>query len=115
MSREFAVKILEEKNEVAIKCNGRSMIPLIHPKETIHLKKVLISQLRVGDAVFVRIKRALQVHILSAIDNDRMQISNRKGFINGWVGKNSIYGLAVRIEDRVLVSNEELERRLDNE
>ena len=112
MSRKFAIKILEEKGEATIKCNGRSMVPMIYPQEPIHLKKVEQCQLRVGDAVFVKIKSALQAHKISAIDRNRFQISNNKGFINGWVGFNSIYGLAIKVADRVLVSDEELEKRL---
>lgn len=110
--REYAIKILEEKGECVIRCNGKSMLPIIAPNESIHLKKVSHQQLRVGDAVFVRIKSNLQVHLISAIDKDRFQISNNHNFVNGWVGANSIYGLATQIEDRVLVSDEELIKRL---
>jgi hypothetical protein len=110
--REYAVKILQEKGECVIRCNGNSMRPIIAPQEAIHLKKVLHQQLRVGDAVFVRIKGNLQVHLITAIDKDRYMISNNHGHQNGWVGANCIYGLATQIEDRVLVSDEELSKRL---
>lgn len=109
--RSIAVKILAEKGEVTIHCNGNSMRPIIAPKEAIHLKKVLPSQLRVGDAVFCRINRGLTVHKITAIDKERFQISNNHGHVNGWIGEKAIYGLAVRIEDRILVSDEELAKR----
>jgi hypothetical protein len=109
--RKFAIKVLEEKNEVILQCNGGSMAPLINPRESIFIRRVLPEQLRVGDACFCRIKGALQVHLISAIDKDRYQISNNKKFVNGWIGANSIYGLAVKVEDRILVSDEELEKR----
>ena len=112
MCRKFAIKVLEEKGEATIKCNGRSMVPMIYPQEPIHLKKVEECQLRIGDAVFVRIKGNLQVHCIGAIDRNRYRIENIRKFINGWVGFNSIYGLAVKVADRVLVSDEELEKRL---
>lgn len=110
-NRKFAIKALEEKGEVIIRCNGNSMRPIIAPKEAIHLRKVDPSQIRVGDAVFCRINGNLQVHLCSAIDKERFQISNNKGWVNGWIRANSIFGLAVQIEDRVLVSPEELEKR----
>jgi hypothetical protein len=110
--RQFAIGVLEDKGEVVIRCNGRSMMPIIAPKEAIHLRKVLSTQLRVGDAVFCRINGALQVHKLTAIDGDRYQISNNRGHVNGWIGANCIFGLARQIEDRVLVSDNELSRRL---
>jgi hypothetical protein len=110
-SRKFAIKVLEEKGEVVIKCNGNSMLPIIAPKEAIHLKKINPSQIRVGDAVFVHINKNLQVHKVGAIDKNRFRIENNKGHINGWVNANAIFGLAVQIEDRILISNEELEKR----
>ena len=115
-NRKFAINVLEEKGNITIRCNGNSMQPLIKSKEAIHLKKVLPEQLRVGDAVFCRINKNLQVHKITAIDKERYQISNNKGFINGWVGSKSIFGLAVQIEDRVLVSERDLEQRfIENE
>jgi len=110
-NRLIAIKILEEKSEVTIKCNGGSMKPLIFPKEAIHLRRVNHSLIRVGDAVFCRINGNLQVHKVTAIDKGRYQISNNKNFVNGWVGANCIYGLCVKVEDRVLVSDAELQKR----
>ncbi len=88
------------------------MRPIIAPQEAIHLRKVDPSQLRVGDAVFVRINGNLQVHKITAIDNGRYEIGNNHGHINGKVGAQAIFGLAVQIEDRILVSEKELEERL---
>lgn len=109
--RKIAIKVLEEKGEVTIRCNGNSMRPIIAPKEAIHLRKVDPSKIRVNDAVFCRINGNLQVHKVSAIDKDRFQISNNHGHVNGWINNKCIYGLAIRIEDRVLVSDEELGKR----
>jgi len=109
--RDFAVKALAEKGETTISCNGNSMRPIIAPKEKIHLRKVLPSQLRVGDAVFCRVNGGLTVHEIGAVDGDRFKIQNHAGHCNGWVGAKCIFGLAIRIEDRVLVSDEELETR----
>lgn len=110
-NRQQAIKVLEEKGAVIIRCNGGSMKPIIYPKEAIHLVKVDPSLLRVGDAVFVRIRGSLQVHKLSAIDKNHYQISNAKNFVNGWVGANCIYGLCVQVEDRVIVSEDEMNKR----
>jgi hypothetical protein len=35
---------------------------------------------------------------VKAIDGSRFQIGNNRGFINGWIGPNSIYGKCTRIE-----------------
>jgi hypothetical protein len=114
-NRKFAIKVLEETGKVIISCNGHSMEPLIYPKENISLLKVDHSLLRVNDACLVKIKGALQCHLISAIDepNNRFQISNNKKFINGWVSPQAIYGLAVQVADRILVSEKELTRRAE--
>jgi phage repressor protein C with HTH and peptisase S24 domain len=111
--RRFAIKVLEEKGAVVLRCNGNSMRPLIAPKEAIYIRKVAANQLRIGDAVFCRVNGGLQVHKITAIDkaNERWQIGNNHGHINGWVSTNAIFGLAVMVEDRILVSNEELAKR----
>lgn len=112
-NRTFAIKVLEDAGEIIIRCNGNSMRPIIAPKEAIHLKRVIPAQIREGDAVFCRINGNLQVHLVSAIDKERFQISNNKGHVNGWIRASSIFGLAVQIEDRVLVSPEDLAKRLE--
>ena len=111
MSRKIAVGVLEKAGNVILRCNGNSMRPLMAPGDALYIKKVDMSKLRVGDAVFCKVCANLQVHKVSAIDKERWQISNNKGFINGWVGASSIYGLCVQVEDRIIVSEEDLAKR----
>jgi hypothetical protein len=110
-NRQEAINVLHEKGSVVISCNGGSMKPLIHPKEAIHLIKVDPVLLRVGDAVFVRVSGGLQVHKIDAIDKDRYKITNWSGWGNSWVPSKNIYGLCVQVEDRVVVSADEMEKR----
>lgn len=114
MSRKFAIKILEEKGEITITGKGNSMQPLIESGSSISLKKVLPSQLRVGDAVLCKVSKSIFVHLITAIDKDknRFQISNNKGHINGTIGTNNIYGLCVKVNDKVWITDEELIERL---
>ena len=110
-NRTLAIQTLAEFGSVVITCNGNSMRPLIAPKEAIHLRKVDLSLLRVGDAVFCRINGNLQVHLISAVDKDRFQISNNHGHVNGWINHYNIFGLCVKVEDRVMVSDDDLTKR----
>jgi hypothetical protein len=36
--------------------------------------------------------------LIKAIDGVRFQIGNNRGGINGWVGKNAIFGMAIKVE-----------------
>lgn len=112
-SRKLAIDILEKTGSAVLVCNGNSMRPLMKPKDTLFIKKVDCSLLRVGDAVFCRINGNLQVHKISAIDEnqERWQISNARSFVNGWVKSSAIYGLCVKVEDKIVVSDEDLLKR----
>jgi hypothetical protein len=52
-----------------------------------------------GDIVLCKVNGAEYLHLIKAIQGARFQIGNNRGRINGWVGKNSIYGKCVKIED----------------
>jgi len=115
MSRKIAINVLNNTGEVVLNCNGNSMRPIMSPGESLFIKKVPLSKLRKGDAVFCKVNGGLQVHKINAIDDsrehERFQISNNFGKINSWIGFNNIFGLCVKVEDRVLVSDDELSKR----
>jgi hypothetical protein len=54
--------------------------------------------LRASDIVLVRVKSNDYLHLIKAVDGERFQIGNNRGGINGWVGKNGIFGKAVKVE-----------------
>ena len=37
-------------------------------------------------------------HLCTAVQGDRYQISNNHNHVNGWTGRNSIYGKVIKIE-----------------
>ncbi len=113
MSRQIAIKILEEKGTVILSCNGNSMQPIMKPGDSLYIKKVNPSVLRKNDVVFCKIKGSLQVHKISAVieDEQRFQISNNSGYVNGIIGANNIYGICVQVNDKNLISNFDLQQR----
>jgi hypothetical protein len=54
--------------------------------------------LQVGDIVLCKVKGREFLHLIKAIQGERYQIGNNRGFINGWIGRNGIYGKCVRVE-----------------
>lgn len=94
MNRFFAEKLLKGET---VQCapRGNSMLPRIKSGQLITLSPDL-SDLHKDDVVFCKVKGRYFVHLLSAIQGDRYQISNNKGHVNGWIGKNSIYGKMVK-------------------
>jgi hypothetical protein len=56
------------------------------------------NELQVGDIVLCKVKGREFLHLIKAIQGERYQIGNNRGFINGWIGRNGIFGKCVRVE-----------------
>lgn len=112
MRKNYILETLLEKGEVTWKPHGNSMTPKIHSGDEVVVKKVDVKALRVGDAVYAKVKGNYYLHLLSAIDETqgRYQISNNHGHVNGWASE--VYGLCVKVAGKVIVSDEEIQRRL---
>lgn len=54
--------------------------------------------LAVGDVVLCRVHGAEYLHFVKAIADERFQIGNAHGRINGWVSGAAIYGRLTRVE-----------------
>jgi hypothetical protein len=57
-----------------------------------------LSILKVGDIVLCKVNGNEYLHLVKAIQDQRFQIGNNRGFINGWVGWNAIYGRCIKVE-----------------
>lgn len=113
MAREnFVLKTLLEKGEVTWKPRGNSMTPKIESGDQVVIKKLSPKLLKVGDAVYAKVKGSYYLHLLTAIDKDRYQISNNHGHVNGWANADSVFGLCTQVKDKVIVSEEEIQKRI---
>jgi hypothetical protein len=54
--------------------------------------------LAVGDIVLCKVRGNQYLHLVSAIRGHRYQISNNRGYVNGWIGAHAIFGKCVRVE-----------------
>lgn len=97
MNKHFADKLISGEI-VQCRPRGNSMKPRIHSGQLITISPD-ITELEKGDVVFCNVKGRYFVHLLSAIQGGRYQISNNHGHVNGWVGKNGIFGKVIKIED----------------
>lgn len=112
--KNYVLDTLLEKGSVVFAPRGNSMVPRIHSGDEVEVKLVHPSVLRVGDIVYVKVKRNYYLHLLAAIDEARAcyKISNNSGFVNGWVSPSNVFGVCVKIKDKVVLTAEDLERRL---
>jgi hypothetical protein len=74
------------------------MAPRIPEGEPVTVVPVLASEVCVGDAVFVRLRRDRYVtHLVKEISDGRYLIGNNLGKVDGWVDGSAILAKVVRV------------------
>lgn len=70
---------------------GNSMLPLIKSRQPVNIYPKDRDPVQ-GDIVFCKVHGKFFMHLVSAVDGDRVQISNNHGHVNGWTSKSKVYG-----------------------
>jgi len=83
--------------QVTIRPRGHSMEPLICDRERVTIRRLRDDDtLEAGDIVLARVRGRIYLHKITAIDGQRVQISNNHGRVNGWTNRDRVVGRAVR-------------------
>jgi hypothetical protein len=82
---------------VSFRPHGQSMSGRIESGQLCTVAPVDPATLEVGDIVLCKVAGNEYLHIVKAIRDRRYQIGNNRGFINGWIGPEHIYGKCVKI------------------
>jgi hypothetical protein len=90
---------LEEGNDVSFRPRGNSMTPKIKSGQLVTISPVKLDEIEKGDVVLCKVRGRYYVHLVSAVQGQRFQISNNHGHVNGWVGPGCVYGRLIRVED----------------
>ncbi len=91
---------LREGREVRFRPRGSSMKGKIESGQLCTVEPIRdFETLEVGDIVLCKVNGREYLHLIKAIQGARFQIGNNRGFINGWVGHNAIFGRCVKVED----------------
>lgn len=93
------IQKLRAGETVSFRPRGNSMKPKIESGQLCTVEPVDVALLKVGDIVLCKVAGHEYLHLVKAITGQRFQIGNNRGFINGWVGPNAIFGRLVRVED----------------
>lgn len=91
-----SIRELAAGEESVLVPRGNSMHPKVESGATVTLEPVEVSELSKGDIVLCKVKSRVYLHLVKAIQGDRVQIGNNKGGINGWT--RTIYGRAIKVE-----------------
>lgn len=85
---------LQAGETVTIRPRGNSMVGRINDGQLVTVSPIDAASLKVDDVVLCRVSGREYLHLVKAIDGERFQIANNKGHINGWIGKQAIFGKA---------------------
>ncbi|MNC18934.1 hypothetical protein D3C81_1224650 [compost metagenome] len=97
----IAQMLKEGKTIERYKEAGNSMLPIIKSRQPVTLEPVTEDTvLEEGTIVFCKVKSNYYTHKINAIKENRYQISNNKGFVNGWITRNNIFGKVIKIWDK---------------
>lgn len=94
----FAIEKLRQGETVQIRPRGHSMKGKVNDGALVTVEPCDPAALSVGDIVLVRVKGNDYLHLIKAVNQGRFLIGNNRGGINGWVGKNCVYGVATKVE-----------------
>ncbi len=85
--------------EVKVRPTGGSMRGRIESGQLVTLAPVDPAAVAVGDAVLVRWRGGVLLHLVKDAKGDQLLIGNNVGKINGWVARTDVLGKVVRVED----------------
>ncbi len=95
----FHIERLKAGETVQVRPRGNSMSGKIESGQLCTIVPADRRDIDVGDIVLCKVRGREYLHIVKAIQGARYQIGNNRGFINGWVGGNAVFGICTKVED----------------
>ena len=92
------IEKLRAGETISFRPHGHSMTGRIESGQLCTVVPIDPAVLEVGDIVLCKVAGSEYLHIVKAIQDGRYQIGNNRGFINGWIGSEYIYGKCVKVE-----------------
>ena len=74
------------------------MVPLIHSGNLCTVEPVSPEEIKKGDIVLCVVNGHQYLHLVKAIQPNRVLIGNNKGGVNGWTSSTKVYGRLLKIE-----------------
>jgi hypothetical protein len=75
------------------------MVPLIKSGQLCTVEPLSGRSLSKGDIVLCKVRANQYLDLVSGLKPDQVQISNNRGFVNGWTPLKNVYGILTKVED----------------
>lgn len=92
------IELLKSGKTVKFRPRGNSMSGKIESGQLCTVVPVKSEDVQKGDIVLCRVKGNDYLHLVKAVQDGRFQIGNNRGYINGWVSANAIFGRCEKVE-----------------
>jgi len=90
---------LKEGKTVQFRPRGNSMTGRISSGQLCTVEPIKdFSTLSKGDIVLCKVNGNQYLHLISAMQGERIQISNNHGYVNGWTNQKNIFGKLIKVE-----------------
>jgi hypothetical protein len=99
---ENIIEELHTNGIITIRPVGGSMRGRIEDGQLVTLTKTSPDKLTIGDAVLLRWKNKLILHLIIFTNDKYFLIGNNLGKINGWVLKDDVIAKVIKVEDWVV-------------
>ena len=92
------VERLSRGEAVEVRPTGNSMTPIIRSRQLVRIVPVEPRGVEHGDVVLAKVAGRFYLHLVRAVQGDRVQISNNHGHVNGWTGRDRVYGIVQSVD-----------------
>lgn len=96
------IEELKEGQQAQCRPHGNSMRGRINSGQLVTLEPI-VEDPDVDDAVLCRVRGNTYIHLVRAIkghgEKKQFLIGNNRGGTNGWIGRNSLFGKVIKVED----------------
>ena len=92
------IQQLQDGQTVSFRPRGNSMAGKIESGQLCTVIPATDLSLEPGDIVLCKVKGREFLHLVKAIQDQRYQIGNNRGGINGWINRTAIFGKCIRIQ-----------------
>lgn len=92
------IRLLREGQTIQFRPRGNSMQGRIESGSLVTMEPLGEKPPEVGEAVLCTVAGTHYLHLVKAVQGDRVLIGNNHGKINGWTNMRRVYGRVVRVE-----------------
>ena len=93
------VEALRQGLSIRFRPHGTSMVPLVKSGQLVTVEPANLHEVKVGSIVLCKVNGRVMLHKVTAIgSDDRYQISNNRGHVNGWCVPDNVFGVLVEVQ-----------------